>query len=670
MTSALRSRKLPESLNMQPLKVYSVIEPFLKRPLKEIKEAPKKEMELVGPLIEQDASRAVVSFEKANLYVAVESMVDGGFELQLFSREHKPLTPRLSCSRLEQILYDRKFTPIRAVIKDTEDRSQLVSSLQQIASSLLPAKDERRERKKEGAKQREADSIAVETEDFFMIHPAGDYSGDGCFTFEYTTMPEKGFPTHRLNVLVWFNAEKGERGFVAFEDKTPSVTIEDKTFYLLKEIDVETGVENLLSLDGLKKWLDKSYQPDPYEAWSRVLAFCKRFVYFVDPSSYYVLTAWIIATYFYYGFPAFPYINPIGEAEAGKTTTLRIARQLAYHSSAITIPREASVFRSVDAYQCTLLNDEGDAIINYNQGVQDVFNSGFQKGARVPREFPLGDGRFKTKYFNVYSPKMITSKYPLPEMADSRSIKLFMRGQPPRGIDYGQYEDELVDLKTGEALRDDLYILRLLLCNKVMEEYRKINLYREYRSKNIRGREAGLFKPLIAVIRVFCPTTHEEQQIINAAVQHGELSRVRKHATRQAKAVKAILAVLRKDYPSTFEGLQRTCRDVIAGKPKEEELTQEIVLSNKEIHSKYTELFQKELTVTDKAYLSAEGMSRLLQQTMGYRGEKKRGLRNINIAYGRSIHDILTYELYEDIDIEEPEEPQEPEKKGLEQYAG
>ena len=482
---------------MQPLKVYSVIEPFLKRPLKEIKGAPKKEMELVGPLIEQDASRAVVSFEKANLYIAMESMVDGGFELQLFSREHKPLTPRLSCSRLEQILYDRKFTPIRNRIKDTEDRSQLVSSLQQIAVNLFPAKEERRERKKEGAKQRDADSITVETEDFYQIHPAGDAVGD--YVFEYSTAPGKQDPTRRLNVLAWINTATGRRGIIPFEDKTRSITIEDKTFYFFKEIDVETGALNLLSLNGLKKWLD-NHAPSPREVWDKVFSFSRRYIYFLDPESYYVLTAWIIATYFSPQLASFPYINPTGFYQSGKTRVINVARQLAYHSNPIINPREATVFREVDRYRCTLINDEGDSIVNYDPALQSIYNSGYAKGMKVPRQLRLPDGKFKTEYFDVYSPKVISSRYPLPDMLDSRSIKLIMKGQAPSGVDYSQYEEQVINLKTGEELRDDLYIARLLYTGRYLKEYSQLDLHRT----QIRGREALLFKPLIAVARVFC----------------------------------------------------------------------------------------------------------------------------------------------------------------------
>jgi len=582
-------------------------------------------------------------------YGVVERTLDG-YDVMLLDLNRQPLTPRVHMRRLDQI-YDYK-QPFRKILKDPEKLTRLIIGLQQASRDLTVPEDKKpKKTKKTEASQHELEDVLVEEAGFYTAHPAGDRTADGRYVLEYTTAPRKDDPITKLNTLAWLNRETGERGIVPFDDRARSIKIEDKTFYLLKEIDTETGVQNLLSTSGLKKWMDKNYAPDPHETWNQVLTFCKKYVYFMDPESYYVLAAWIIATYFFYNMSTFPYLNPIGPAEMGKTTVLRIARQLAYHANAITIPREASVFRSVDAYLCTLLNDEGDNIINYDSGIQDIFNSGFQKGARVPREFPLGDGTFKTRYFDAYSPKMITSKRPLPDMVDSRAIKLFMRGQPPKGIDYGQYEDELVDLKTGEALRDDLYVLRLLLQNKFIEEYQKINFYQE---QKIRGREALLFKPLVAVVRVFCPTRLEEEQIIKAAMQHGELRRVSRHALREAKATKAILAVLKEDHPKDFDKLQEACRDYLAGKPKEESLLQEIALTNKEIHDKYTELFQSHIAPRDKGYLSVEGMSRLLQQTMGHHGVRKR-VRTIIIPFGRLIHDVLTYELYDEIGVEEPE---------------
>jgi len=648
----------------ETVRAFTVCEPFLKRPKKAVKGGQPEEFKTYGPIIEEEGSKAVVAFE--GKYVAVES-TEEGFELQILSLDKQPLTPRLRCSHMDQILYDRRLKPVRAVIKDEDDRIRLVTALQQITSKLIPIADEARsEKRREEARQRLADSVLIEDGDFYQIHPAGDATSDGSFVFEYTIAPKKEKPIEKLNVLAWYNTVSGQRGYAPFDDRTQSLDIEGKKFHLTKEITAESGLENLLSLKGLKKWMDRNYKPAPREVWDRVFAFCKKYVYIIDPSSYYVLAGWLIASFFHPSLTTFPYANPLGDVEAGKTTVLRIARQLAYHSSAIGIPREASVYRSVDTYHCTLLNDEGDRIINLSQGLQDVYNLGFQKGARVPREFPLGDGRFKTIYYDAYSPKMISSRYPLPDMPDSRSIKLFMKGQPPRGIDYSQYEEELMDLKMGEPLRDDLYILRLLLTKEFMEKYSSINLYRDFK---IRGREALMFRPLIAAVKAFCPNGLEEEQLIKAAKDHGELALVRKHSTREAKAVKAILAVIQNEYPKSYEALREAVRNLTAGsKVDEKVLLEELTLTNKKIHEKFTAMFQAEVPVSHENYISLEKLSSTLRRTMGYKGKRTEKGRVLKFTFGSLIHDIFRYELWEDMAVEPPEEEGEEGAKGLEQY--
>lgn len=165
----------------------------------------------------------------------------------------------------------------------------------------------------------------------------------------------------------------------------------------------------------------------------------------------------------------------------------------------------------------------------------------------------------------------------------------------------------------------------------------------------------------------------EEEQLLKAARKHCDLSLFTKHSSREVKAVKAILAALESEMPKTFEQLRKAVTAINTKmKPEESTLTEEVTLTNKKIHEKYTELFQKDIPPQDERYISNDKLASTLRKSLGYEGDRKKTARGLKFTLTRLIHDIYIFELFEDLDVEPPEEeePQEPEKKGLEQYTG
>ena len=560
-----------------------------------------------------------------------------GYDIQLFDSEGFPLTPRITVRRIESLLDSKKAKIFREKLGNRDLVYDLVLELQ-LVSRELEAKVARKE-------ERKPPEIIIEGEDFYIVHPAGDVTPDGHFAFEYTLAPRRDDPSRLANVLLWYDSNDDERGYIVFSEGDSYVEVKGKKFFLTKRLRPERSFENPLSLQGLKNWIS-GHSPDPKDTWNRVLEFCKKYIYFIEPWYYHVLTAYIVATYFYYSFPSFPYIAPLGPIRSGKTTVLRVLRQLAYHSLFISRPREADVYRPVELYNPTLLNDEGDSIITYDPAIQDLYNIGFQRGARVPRQIKRGE-EFVTEFFSAYCPKAIAFTNPPPPSIASRCIVLFMRGQPP-GVDYGRFEDELIDLETGRPLRDDLYILRLLMAKRVVEVYKELNLYEEY---GVAGRAASLFRPLIAVARAFCGQgSKEEDMLVMAAKRHEELVLEVRRGTLEAKILTAIVEVLKEYSPKDYESLRGVYKALLRGETHEAEAT-EVEVANIDVLKKLHELYPECGDRERRGYISREKLSYVMRQKLGYRSERKRR-RTYIISLRRLAHDLAAYELHHVLDIE------------------
>ena len=100
---------------------------------------------------------------------------------------------------------------------------------------------------------------------------------------------------------------------------------------------------------------------------------------------------WVLHTWIFEEFEQTSYLNPRSpEKQSGKTGLLEVLEQLCPNPGRWTLPSEAAVYRTIEAYKPTLLLDEIDAIWNERngdryEGLPALLNSGNRHGASVPR---------------------------------------------------------------------------------------------------------------------------------------------------------------------------------------------------------------------------------------------------------------------------------------------
>ena len=202
---------------------------------------------------------------------------------------------------------------------------------------------------------------------------------------------------------------------------------------------------------------------------------------------------WVIGTYFFPVFTAFPYTYFGGVREAGKTKMLALTQQMAFNSISSGNISTASIFRIVEGSRATLLIDEAEKLgaTDRGQEFKNILNASYKPGNPVYRTEKNSRDQFIVTAFDAYSPKMLANISGLEDVLESRVIPWnLMRTLSP---EIANREIDSND-KKWQQLRDKLYILALTKWKQVKETYdntASIN--------GINARSWEIWKPIVAL---------------------------------------------------------------------------------------------------------------------------------------------------------------------------
>lgn len=183
--------------------------------------------------------------------------------------------------------------------------------------------------------------------------------------------------------------------------------------------------------EDMHKWLttDYEYDKDLYNSVKKILEY---FIDIPDQRVYDVLVCWIIGTYFFPIFDAYPYLFVNATKGSGKTKLLNLLEKLCFNARAITGPSIPSMFRFTDSGKCTLLLDEGEHYSDTDmRDIRALLLSGYKKGSKISRAVEevvqIGEKsikRFNVEEFQNYSPKAIANISGLDDVLESRCITI------------------------------------------------------------------------------------------------------------------------------------------------------------------------------------------------------------------------------------------------------
>jgi len=259
------------------------------------------------------------------------------------------------------------------------------------------------------------------------------------------------------------------------------------------------------SLESIKEFLEgKETIPElePKELFEKIEGQYKKYIYETNLIWNKINSLWDIGTYVYSLFDTFPISEKRGLQETAKSKRMEVSKNLSFNSTGIMInPSEATLFRETHEKRPTKYFDEAEKLFRWVNGQVEpdnrveLINGSYKKGSSVPRVEKFGN-RFRTIYYNCYSPCMIASIKGLYGSTESRCITQFCTRSPDDDI---RGETEIVDSDSEwSLLRDYLYLFSLKSWEDIEKNYRDNNIYSDLKLKK---RDLQIWKPLLAIAK-------------------------------------------------------------------------------------------------------------------------------------------------------------------------
>lgn len=303
---------------------------------------------------------------------------------------------------------------------------------------------------------------------------------------------------------------KEEDVFVISVDNTVSVatenpiTVGDKLFHLdkLKErklahLEEKWGYKNLEKY--IAEHYDMVYRTIPSKIVFRdIVDTLKSYVELEEDEDYHLLSAWIVGSYFYPVFAAYPFIHLKAPKGSGKSQCLTLLSQLCFNAIKAR-PSLAALGDTVDALRGTYLIDQADSLARIgNEEMRDILCDSYKRSGGKRRI--VGIDRKKGREileFETYAPKAFASIKELPTDLRDRCFVVQLtrstRGNFPDpdspGIDWRERRAKLYELLLSD---------HVLVSGKYLE--RRISYKNDV---SIVGRKLELWLPLEVILLCF-----------------------------------------------------------------------------------------------------------------------------------------------------------------------
>ena len=175
-------------------------------------------------------------------------------------------------------------------------------------------------------------------------------------------------------------------------------------------------------------WKQSNELTNPTILFDKINTVLHTYIDLPDKESYIVLTLWIIGTYFYRLFDAFPYLDFVATKRSGKTKTLELIKLTAFNSIMSPDLSGSSLFRLVEQIGATILLDEAEYFKNQKseqaQHVRTLLMQGFMKDQFAYR---TNKDTMKVEGYNLYSPKALGHISFFDDVLEDRCIKILMK---------------------------------------------------------------------------------------------------------------------------------------------------------------------------------------------------------------------------------------------------
>lgn len=325
-----------------------------------------------------------------------------------------------------------------------------------------------------------------------LLHPSLDIKGDILVLgFRYHSKPQE-------EKEIFVIANEGNIWAV----DTESFSIKEKLCYFEKRGRKLIRIEEKWSILELQRFLKdyselKSVASSPKQIFEEIVGLAKRYTELEQEIDYYLLAGWILGTYFYPIFYAYPFLHIKAPKRSGKSQCLNFLAQLCFNAIKAR-PSLPALGDTVDSLRGTYLIDQADALERKgNEELLDVLADSYKKsgGKRRVINFDKRKGR-EVLEFETYSPKAFASIRELPEDLRDRCLMVpLIRSQK-------NFPDPDDSNENWREIRGKIY--KLLMTNyQLINSIYSVKKIEYRRNQEILGRSLELWLPFEVILGCF-----------------------------------------------------------------------------------------------------------------------------------------------------------------------
>lgn len=232
----------------------------------------------------------------------------------------------------------------------------------------------------------------------------------------------------------------------------------------------------------------------------------QKYVVLENNADYTILTAWIMGTYVFPIFTAYPYIHIKAPKQSGKTQCLTFIEETAFNAVMTVSTTFPALRDTVDSLRGTYLIDQADKLKrNYMEEFLDILTGSYKKaGGEVRKNIKTGDG-WELQEFEAYCPKGFASIEELPEDLRDRCIVIPLIRS--KGNVTPIAEEDII----WKNLRSELYMLPIEEHIFISANY-LLKLAEYKKNTEILGRQLELWLPIETMLDTFSVEAEEVEK--------------------------------------------------------------------------------------------------------------------------------------------------------------
>ena len=344
--------------------------------------------------------------------------------------------------------------------------------------------------------------------------------------------------------IIGFNKDLNQPTAIP-QESYPSSPLEEE---LLRNRKVDSSYRRWKHSDSVN-FLEGNTRVEPEKLFNDIVMAYKRYCYFESETTYHLLALWVMGTYLFPLFPAYPLILLNGLKGTGKSRTCSVSACMAFNARLITDPSTASLIRFTHNQRSSVFVDDAEFLAS--KAMTRFFStlkSSYKPTAKIARVGKNKDGSIDE--YEIYSPKMFNNISGIADVIGSRSI-IIRQTRAPAHVKIEKHDP----VETDECwfdIRNRLYLFTFNYWQDIK------TLLPEQKELPLHARPYELYAGVLSIAQFIDSVSEQKglhKLILDAAMQDAEERESKDlkateydlQNTPKALAIRALLTIVQTD---------------------------------------------------------------------------------------------------------------------------